>query len=165
MKKARTITGIIVGAVALAGAIACGSGGNYKDDVSDKPYATIGVVPAETTTPGSADPTTTAPKKAATTKPVSAEQANATLSAESYLNGQFFSRTELIDQLVYEGYPKKAATAAVDSLHVDWNAQAAGSAISYLKHQSFSKKGLIEQLEYEGFTHKQAVYGVSKSGL
>jgi len=62
----------------------------------------------------------------------------------------------------------KAATSAVDSLHIDFNEQAYKSAKTYLDMSGFSRKGLIEQLESdagEGFTHAQAVYGVSKAGL
>lgn len=103
--------------------------------------------------------------------PVSAEQQNATRDAKSYLAMQGFSRKGLIEQLssdAGDGYPVKAATAAVDSLHVDWNEQAARTAKSYLKTQAFSRKGLIEQLESDsgdGYTHTQAVYGVTKAGL
>ena len=62
----------------------------------------------------------------------------------------------------------KVATRAVDSLHVNWNEQAANAAKEYLSTQSFSRRGLIEQLESdagEGFTHSQAVYGVDNAGL
>ena len=129
-------------------------------------------IPADvpTTAPAASEPTTATPKPTKptatkTTPPVSQEQANATSSAERYLSNQYFSRKELIEQLKYEGYPAKAATAAVDSLHVDWKGQAAGSAKSYLSNQSFSRKGLIGQLEFEGFTPDQAAYGVEQAGL
>jgi hypothetical protein len=62
----------------------------------------------------------------------------------------------------------KVATRAVDSLHVNWNEQAAKAAKEYLSTQSFSRRGLIQQLETdagEGFSHSQAVYGVDKAGL
>jgi hypothetical protein len=82
-----------------------------------------------------------------------------------YLEGQAFSRKGLISQLKFEGYPEKTATAAVDSLHTDWNAQAALVAKDYLNGQSFSRKGLISQLKFEGFTATQATYGATKAGL
>jgi hypothetical protein len=125
-------------------------------------------------TPGNTDPTgrpaaTTAAARHASPKttvpPVSTEQRNATRTAKNYLEGQSFSRKGLIGQLKYEGYSVKAATAAVDSLGVDWKAQAAATAKNYLDGQPFSKSGLIGQLEYDGFTHAQATYGVSKTGL
>ncbi|TEX51622.1 MAG: hypothetical protein B7C55_04615 [Actinomycetales bacterium mxb001] len=81
-------------------------------------------------------------------------------SAESYLAFAAFSRSGLIDQLKFEGFSKADATAAVDSLNVDWNEQAAKSAESYLNTSSFSRSGLIEQLAYEGFSQSQAEYGV-----
>jgi hypothetical protein len=97
--------------------------------------------------------------------------ANATESARGYLAGQPFSRYGLIQQLsspAGDGYEMKIAVAAVDSLHVDWNAQATRSALEYLKFDHFSRNGLIAQLESKygaGFTHAQAVYGVDHAGL
>jgi hypothetical protein len=130
---------------------------------------------AETTAPPTVAPTT---KKAAppvvkttTARPISAEEENAIRSARSYLEFQAFSRKGLIRQLssdAGEGYSLKAATAAVDSLHINFNEQAYKSAKSYLEMSGFSRKGLIQQLESdagEGFTHSQAVYGVTKAGL
>jgi hypothetical protein len=105
-----------------------------------------------------------APTKAA--KPLSAEQRNAARSAQNYLDGELgFSRKSLIGQLKYEGYAVPAATAAVDSLGVDWNAQAALKAQRYLDGQAFSRKSLTAQLKYEGFTTSQALYGVKQAGL
>jgi hypothetical protein len=95
----------------------------------------------------------------------STEQQNAAKAAADYLEGQAFSRKGLISQLKFEGYPEKTATAAVDSLHTDWNAQAALVAKDYLNGQSFSRKGLISQLKFEGFTATQATYGATKAGL
>jgi len=96
---------------------------------------------------------------------VSLEQQNAVKSAQNYLENMGFSRQGLIDQLKFDKYNAKTATVAVDSLHVDWNAQAAIVAQSYLDNQSFSPGGLIAQLEYDGFTKMQATYGVKRVGL
>jgi len=90
-------------------------------------------------------------------------QQNARDSAESYLEYTAFSRSGLIDQLVYEDYGKADATVAVDSLHVDWREQAYKSAKSYLGYSSFSLNGLIDQLEYEGFSTADATYGANKA--
>jgi hypothetical protein len=124
---------------------------------------------AVTTEPAATAPTTrpATPTEAAATsaKKVSAEERNAIGTATDYLNYQSFSRKSLIGQLEYEGYSKKVATAAVDSLKVDWNAQAVGAAKGYLESSHFSRKSLIGQLEYEGFTHAQAVHGVNGAGL
>ena len=84
--------------------------------------------------------------------------------AQSYLRHTSFSRTGLIDQLIFEGFDKAEATKAVDSLNIDWNAQAVAKANSYLSHTSFSKSGLTEQLKFEGFTSAQAAYGVANVG-
>src|SRR5215204_749863 len=72
----------------------------------------------------------------------------------------------LIEQLEFEGYPTEAATVAVDSLTVDWNAEAGESARSYLDFQGFSQAGLVDQLVFEGFTPEQANQGatVAKRG-
>jgi hypothetical protein len=149
-------------AATVAALLACGT-----PTKADRAVDQSGTVPAATA------PTKAVPKPAPVkpTKPISAEQLNATESARDYLASQGFSRRGLIEQLTSDygdGYEAKAATAAVDSLHVDWNAQAARSAKSYLASQSFSRRGLIEQLESnsgEGFTHDQAVYGVKAAGL
>jgi hypothetical protein len=90
-------------------------------------------------------------------------QQNARESAESYLDYSAFSRSGLIDQLVYEQYSKADATIAVDSLNVDWQEQAYKSAKSYLDYSSFSLPELIDQLEYEAFSKADATYGASKA--
>ncbi|GGC61349.1 Ltp family lipoprotein [Hoyosella rhizosphaerae] len=95
-------------------------------------------------------------------------QQNAIRSAQSYLAYTGFSRTGLIDQLLYEDYSAEDAEFAVSHLErndkVDWNAEAAESAESYLAYTSFSRQGLIDQLIYEGFTPSQAEYGVTAVG-
>jgi hypothetical protein len=85
--------------------------------------------------------------------------------------GDGFSRAGLIDQLSSssgEGFPLADATYAVDSLNVDWNAQAVLSAKGYLKTDSFSCSGLVEQLSSsagEQFTLAQAQYGAKAAGI
>lgn len=87
-------------------------------------------------------------------------------AAQSYLNALNFSREGLIEQLEYEGYSNSAATAAVDSISVDWNEQAAGSARTYLNvFPDMTRSEMIDQLEYEGYTYSQAVYGADAVGL
>ncbi len=98
------------------------------------------------------------------------QQQNAVRSAEDYLNVMAFSRNGLIEQLSSDygdGYDKKDATIAVDSLNVDWNEQAVKSAENYLDMSGFSCSGLIEQLSSshgEGFTKDQAKHGAEKAG-
>ena len=92
-------------------------------------------------------------------------QSNAKKSATSYLKYSSFSRTGLIDQLVFEGFSTADSTYGVDAQNADWNVQAAKSAKSYLKYSSFSRTGLIDQLIFEGFTQAQAEYGVGTTGL
>lgn len=98
-------------------------------------------------------------------------QQNAVRAAQSYLDFAAFSRQGLIDQLSFEygsQFPVGDATAAVDSLNVDWNEQAAKSAQSYLDFTAFSCQGLIDQLSSEygsQFTREQATYGASQTGI
>jgi hypothetical protein len=97
-------------------------------------------------------------------------QRNAVRSAEQYLRMTGFSRAGLIEQLssdAGEGYSVSDATAAVDSLDVDWNENAARSAKQYLEMTGFSCKGLIEQLSSsagEKYTEEQATYGARAAG-
>lgn len=97
-------------------------------------------------------------------------QKNAARSAESYLEFSGFSRQGLIDQLSSEYGDKFAvadATAAVDSLDVDWKLEAVESAKSYLELQGFSCQGLIEQLSSEfgdKYTLEEATYGATEVG-
>ena len=97
-------------------------------------------------------------------------QKNAVRSAESYLSFQSFSRAGLIEQLSSpygDGYSVADATAAVNTLSVDWNAQAARSAKQYLELMGFSCNGMIEQLSSEAgdkYTVGQATYGAQSAG-
>jgi hypothetical protein len=97
-------------------------------------------------------------------------QKNAVRSAESYLSLTGFSRAGLIGQLSSpygDGYNVADATAAVDSLSVDWNAQAVRSANQYLGMTGFSCQGLIDQLSSDAgdkYTVGQATYGAQQAG-
>jgi hypothetical protein len=101
---------------------------------------------------------------------LTAVQRNAVRSAQAYLNTTGFSRRGLIEQLSSEygdQFSVGDATAAVDSLNVDWNEQAARSAAAYLKISGFSCQGLIEQLSSEHgdkYTVQQATYGARQAG-
>lgn len=92
-------------------------------------------------------------------------QQNAKGKASDYLKFTAFSRTGLIDQLVFEKFSAEDATWAVDHMTIDWNDQAAKKAKDYLKFTSFSRPGLVDQLLFEGFTPEQAEYGASTTGL
>lgn len=105
----------------------------------------------------------------ATTR-LTASQRNAVRSAKQYLRMTGFSREGLIDQLASnagDGYGVADATAAVDSLDVDWNANAVKSAKQYLNLSGFSCQGLIEQLSSSSgdkYTQSQATYGARQAG-
>ena len=97
-------------------------------------------------------------------------QKNAVRSAKQYLSIQGFSRAGLIEQLssdAGDGYKVADATAAVDSLGVDWNKQAERSAKQYLDLTGFSCKGLIQQLSSSAgdrYTKDQAAHGSRAAG-
>lgn len=97
-------------------------------------------------------------------------QANAARSAQQYIDMTGFSRRGLIEQLSSDagnGYDVADATAAVDSLTVDWNEQATRSAKQYLEMTGFSCSGLIEQLSSDAgskYTKAQARYGAEQAG-
>lgn len=97
-------------------------------------------------------------------------QMNAARSARQYLAMTGFSRDGLIQQLsssAGDGYSVSDATAAVDSLDVDWNENAVRSARQYLDMTGFSCEGLIEQLSSsagEKYTREQATYGARQAG-
>ena len=101
---------------------------------------------------------------------LTAAQRNAVRSANAYLRFSGFSRQGLIEQLSSDfgdGYNRGDATAAVDSLRVDWNEQAARSAATYLSMTGFSCKGLIEQLSSDAgdrYTVGQATHGATQAG-
>lgn len=106
----------------------------------------------------------------ATAQSLTGPQENAVRSAENYLQLRGFSRAGLIAQLSSDygdGYSLSDATAAVDSLSVDWNDQAVRSARQYLDMMGFSCTGLTEQLSSDfgdQYTQSQAAYGAQQAG-
>jgi hypothetical protein len=92
-------------------------------------------------------------------------QRNARRKAAEYLEFMAFSRSGLIDQLEFEGFPRPDAEYGVDATPTDWNAQAAKKAAEYLEFTAFSRSGLVEQLVFEGFTPDQAEFGAASTGL
>jgi hypothetical protein len=164
--------GIVVGAlllVGIGGAIASSGGSNNNSTAGTTTASSPAVTAAAT-----AKATAAATAKAAPTAPagptLTNQQKNAARSAQSYLNLMGFSRQGLIDQLsssAGDGYAVQDATIAVDSLNVDWNAQAVRSAKSYLKLTAFSCSGLIQQLDSDAgdkYTVAQATYGAQQAG-
>jgi hypothetical protein len=133
------------------------------DGGAAKPTENVGV-------DGSTSEKTEAIKEETGRKNLTAPQKNAVRSAEQYLRMTGFSRDGLIQQLssdAGDGYSVSDATAAVDSLSVDWNENAARSARQYLNMSGFSCKGLIQQLSSSAgdkYTVEQATYGARQAG-
>lgn len=94
--------------------------------------------------------TTTTVVATTTTTTENPEVASARGTARDYLDYSGFCRPSLISQLEYEGYNTLAATAAVDSLDVNWANETVKVAQSYVDYSDFSHPGLVDQLEYEG---------------
>ncbi len=189
-KKRWGIALIVVAALFVIGSISNLSAGGSGDAASPSPtgVAEVSEAPAETEEPTASeepapeattspeatpDPTpeptaeaTQAPDPIPAPKPtpaLTASQRNAIAKAQDYLDYTSFSRSGLIDQLVYEGFTKTVSTFAVDSLKVNWKEQSYLKAQDYLEYSSFSLPSLIDQLEYEGFTKAQAKYGATKA--
>lgn len=143
------VIGIIVNSVAYTAA---------DDIVSDFESADVTVVEPEART---------AEEPAEPKVPL--EELQAIGSAQEYLDYSGYSRLGLINQLSNgEGFPADTAEKAVDSLSVDWNAEAAESAQEYLDYSTFSCDGLVEQLSSEygdQFTPEQALHGATAVGL
>jgi len=179
-KKRFLIPGGAVALILVASmASAAGGGGSTPEPTT----AAAGLLSANSTpTPSAEDveataPPTPSPTKAVvkpTPKPVAPKpaapkltfaQENAKGTAEDYLDMSGFSKKALIEQLKFEGYKTKDINAALATMKVNWNAEAAESAQSYVDMSHFSHKSLTDQLEFEGFTSKQAAYGVKSVGL
>jgi len=178
-KKKRFLIGIPLAVFFILGLI-----GSLTETDEDSPTVVATSSNATTTeSPGTSTPSGTSSAAAATESrtPVAtqaapesnltASQRNAVRSAESYLSFTGFSRQGLIDQLSSEfgdQYPVQDATIAVDSLDVDWNAEAVESAEAYLSFSGFSCQGLIDQLSSDfgdQYTLDQATYAATQVGL
>lgn len=104
---------------------------------------------------------------------LSVAQQQAVVAATGYLSdGQGFSYQGLIDQLSSpygNSFSVADATAAVNALNPDWNAQAVIAAKGYLSSgMGFSHASLVDQLTSaygNKFTPEQAEYAVSQVGL
>lgn len=122
-------------------------------------------ISSETNTENNAVISTSTPEPIPTQAPtVTISQLNAYRAAQNYLSFMAFSRTGLINQLVFEGYSEEDATYGVDRCNADWMAQAVKKAKNYLETSAFSYSGLIGQLEFEGFSNEEATHGANNCG-
>jgi hypothetical protein len=156
-KKSHKTAWILTGGAALLGLVAFGAMSPSTTEELAKAGDSLSQS-AEVQEPAVEEPVVEEPQ-------LTVAQENAIESAESYLAMSGFSKNGLIDQLEFEGYSTKDATLAVNTVDVDWKAEAAESAESYLDMTSFSRSGLVEQLTFEGFTPAQAEYAADQMGL
>lgn len=89
---------------------------------------------------------------------------NAKKSAKSYISVLALSRTQMIEQLEFEGYTTEEATYGADNCGADWNVEAAECAENLLDVMGMSRSQLAEQLEFVGFTDEQIEYALEKVG-
>jgi hypothetical protein len=149
--------------VAVAAAALISGCDGSVDKATGKVTAVHGITPSTV-------PSTDVTEEASAADSLTPSQRNAARSAEQYLNMTGFSRAGLISQLSSDAgdrYSVADATAAVDSLTVDWNENAVKSARQYLSMSGFSCQGLIEQLSSSAgdkYTVKQATYGARQAG-
>lgn len=169
-KTGCTVVAAIFGLLFVIGAL-----GRSGDDVSSAPEVSVESAPNLKVETSSLAGAAEAPRAANEPQDqnesiLTGPQQNAVRNAQQYLDMTGFSRAGLIEQLSSEygsGYSKSDATAAVDSLGVDWNAQAVRSAQSYLEMTGFSCSGLIEQLSSDAgskYTTSEATYGAEQAG-
>jgi len=160
-----------IGAFMVLGSLGgCFAGGLMMPTSATIPAAT-GETVSSTEATGAEAATESEPDAVAVEEPkLTGPQRNAVRSARQYLSLSGFSRAGLIEQLSSEygdGYAVADATAAVDSLDVDWNENAARSAKQYLDLMGFSCSGLTEQLSSSAgdkYTQAQARHGAQAAG-
>lgn len=99
-------------------------------------------------------------KEDAETESISSEQSRAKSMAQRYLRTMSFSKSELKNQLVFEGFNDFDAQWAVDNIDADWNEQAVKKAEDYTRLMDMSNQGLYDQLIFDGFTSEQARHGI-----
>jgi hypothetical protein len=164
----KSLTVVKSGNVAV---LACASA---KAKAAPKVTAPPVTAPPVTAPPVTAPPVTAPPVTAppVTTPPAPVLNKNAVQAAKQYLNAEpGFSQAGLIAQLDSpdgSGFSVADATAAVDSLTVNWDAQAVDAAKNYNSSiGGFSCSGMIQQLDSpdgDQFTVAQATYGATQAG-
>ncbi len=181
----KRILASVVAVIVVVVIIAAATGSPTKTPTT-KAAATAPASGVTTPTPATAPPTTVpqttvpAPPPATTTTvppapaapALSQQQQNAVQDADNYLSSEpGFSQQGLINQLSGpggDGFSVADATVAVDSLTVNWNAQAVDDAQNYNSSEGgFSCSGMIQQLSGpggDGFTVAQATYGATQAG-
>jgi len=91
---------------------------------------------------------------------VPTEYTYALQSANEYLTYLSFSKKELYDQLLYEGFSESAAQYAVDRVETNWQENALHTAYDYLDFMYFSERGLFDQLLFDGYTDYEAQFAI-----
>lgn len=98
-------------------------------------------------------------------EPLTEAQLQAAADAQRILSLAPQSRAGLTYGVVTLGSSLADATVGVDSLGVDWDAQAVAMAKDYVFTLDFTHQELVEQLIFEGFTAQQAEAATTSIGL
>jgi hypothetical protein len=167
--------GLVVAIVVIVIIVMATSGGNSNSN-NPSPSSSASQTSNSTSTSTPKPTPTSKPKETPAPTPtgptLTQQQKHAVQDAESYLSTEpGFSQQGLINQLSGpggDGFSVADATAAVDSLTVNWNAQAVDDAKNYNNTEGgFSCSGMIQQLSGpggDGFTVAQATYGAQQAG-
>lgn len=176
--KAMSVTGIVLGSLALLASIAttAGIGAAVTSGANSSPSAVAESPTAEPDRTEAPDQTQ-APEPAATAQPdeeaaepaapeVPVEYASALVKAVSYSELMNMSKAGIFAQLSSEYGEKfsvEAAQYAVDTMQADWNANALAKAKTYQRDMAMSPEAIRDQLtsEYgEQFTPEQADFAI-----
>lgn len=83
--------------------------------------------------------------------------------ANSYLEKIPFSKKGLKGQLEYKGYTTADIDCVLDSLTIDWVANATKKAEDYLATMPLSQSALELQLDFDGFTKDEIAIAIEKA--
>lgn len=170
--KGMSITGLILGAVAIISSLAMAAGfasftANYSADPMPLPAISEPADTAEPAEEPSEEPEEPVASEEPETPDVPVEYASALEKADTYVNYMYMSKAGLYDQLTSEygeQFSEEAAQYALDNVDADWKANALEKAKSYQETMSMSPEAIRDQLvsEFgEQFTQEEADYAIA----
>ncbi len=109
---------------------------------------------------GTRSPDLTTPHPTTTHETTAQTEDFARERARELLNNEIYSALGLELDLIGEGFSRKDARRAVDSLDVDWREQAALAVGELSMFTMNSRVGMMNDLQAGGFTREEAQYGV-----
>lgn len=91
------------------------------------------------------------------------EQEQALDKAQTYVDGQAFSKKDLKAQLKYHQFSEEAIDYAMENVIVDYRQECVEKAESYLDSMSFSEQDLRNQLQYHEFASEDIEYAIENT--